>query len=204
MSGSCRRLGPSLVVASIWQSIDKKLRLWNIVPMIKGGGHTFPIWGQISTPPWEPTSRNTSNLAFSRYETMLTPILVWMCPPAPWVFMANLEQGCNTLKVDTTGASKMPTVFCERLYLEQQSKKNRKWGKQALHQLRLVGNGHWLFTLSLCPTLKPTASMWNGSACRPVPAQPWGLLCKCWRGGRQGFLLPQPLQPQKPQSPRVH
>lgn len=48
---------------------------------------------------------------------MPTPILV---------FMANSEQGRNTLKVDLTGASKTPTIFWERLHREQQSKKKGK------------------------------------------------------------------------------
>ena len=85
---------------------------------------------------------------------------------------------------------------------ERQRKKKGKWGKQTLHQLRPAGSGHRLLTPSPCPPLKPTASAWDGPACRPGPAQPGGLLCKRWGGGRRRFLLLRPLQPQKPPSPR--
>lgn len=52
------------------------------------------------------------------------------------------------------------------------------------------------------PALETHTDVWDGPVCGPGPAQPWGLLCKHWGGGRRRFLLPQPLQPQKPPSPR--
>lgn len=86
--------------------------------------------------------------------------------------------------------------------MERQRKKKGKWGQQTAHQLRTAGNGHRLLTPFPCPLLKPTALVWDGLACGPKGAQPWGLLCERWGGGGQRFLLPRPLQPQKPLSPR--
>lgn len=97
----------------------------------------------------------------------------------------------------------MPVIFffffLERLASESESSREAEEKEGEMGKANTPpAQASWEWAQAAPPLSPPTLETHSIG----VGRCPGGLLCKRWGGGRHRFLLPRPLQPQKPPSPR--